>query len=107
VDRAFVLLSALPITAGIVLVAGMLLAAIAFTSATSIQIPFVVTFGGFEDESGAHAVSVAESWAAAAALTFILAGPLAAVALRCGHHHHRTRSLVRCLQVLSVERGKP
>ncbi|KNY05160.1 hypothetical protein AKH00_12290 [Microbacterium sp. GCS4] len=57
---------------GLIATVGMLLAAVAFTTARTIVIPFIATFEGFHDSGGTNAVTVTGSWAMAGALTIAL-----------------------------------
>ncbi|WP_341935918.1 hypothetical protein MRBLWO14_001598 [Microbacterium sp. LWO14-1.2] len=71
--RLFVVACSLGIAAGIVAIAGMLLAAAAFATASTFTIPLVATFEGFRDAGGTNAVTVTGSWAMAGGLTTLLA----------------------------------
>lgn len=80
--RLFIVASSLGISAGVVATIGMLLAAAAFATASTIGIPLVATFEGFRDAEGVNAVTVTGSWATAVALTIILAFLLSFFILR-------------------------
>ena len=80
--RLFVVTCSLGIAAGIVAIAGMLLAAAAFATASTFTIPLVATFEGFRDVGGTKAVTVTGSWAMAGVLTLALAFLLSFFVLR-------------------------
>ncbi|MFT2751965.1 hypothetical protein [Clavibacter sp. Sh2088] len=77
-------LGALAVAAGIVAIAGMLLAALAFGSGIDIRIPFVLALDGGVESSGSPSVSITGSWAGAAVVVALLALPLWIAALRRG-----------------------
>lgn len=83
--RLFVVACSLGIAAGIVAIAGMLLAAAAFATASTFAIPLVATFEGFRDVGGTNAVTVTVtgSWAMAGGLTLTLALLLSLFVRRC------------------------
>lgn len=81
--RLFIVAYSLGIAVGIVTTAGMLLAATAFATASTLVVPLVATFQGFHDAGGTNAVTVTGSWAMAGAVTIILTFLLSFVALRC------------------------
>lgn len=85
-DRIFVMACSVAIATGIVAIAGMCLAGVAFSNATTITIPWIATFDGFRDESGSPAVTITASWQAAAVVTLALAAALWVVMLR--RHDH-------------------
>lgn len=58
----FVLVGALVITSGVLVMAGFFLAAIVFSSESTIVVPFVATFAGFHEESGSSAVALQINW---------------------------------------------
>ncbi|AIY01938.1 hypothetical protein ART_2339 [Arthrobacter sp. PAMC 25486] len=70
------------IAVSVVAIAGMLLAALAFTNETTIAIPLVATFDGFRDNGGSSAVTVQGNWWAAGLVALVLAVPLWVFALR-------------------------
>ncbi|MFF7682458.1 hypothetical protein ACFZA2_06805 [Microbacterium sp. NPDC007973] len=70
------------IAAGFVAILLMLLAVVATEMATTIDIPYLVTYTGTKDPTGGGRILVIDgSWAAATALTGILTFPLIALAL--------------------------
>lgn len=80
--RVFVAACSLGIAVGLVAIAGMLLAAAAFATASTFAIPFIVTFEGFRDADGTNAVTVTASWVTAGALTIVLTGLMSIFFLR-------------------------
>lgn len=80
--RLFVVTCSLGIAAGIVAIAGMLLAAAAFATASTFIVPLVASFEGFRDVGGTNAVTVTGSWAMAGGLTLTLAFLLSFFVLR-------------------------
>lgn len=85
--RLFLIACSLGIAIGVVATAGMLLAATAFATASTLVVPLVATFEGFHDAGGTKAVTVTGSWGMAGALTIMLAFVLTLLVLR------RTESL--------------
>lgn len=80
--RLFVVLSAPFVSVGIVAVVLMLLAIVATEGATTIDIPYLVTYTGTMDAGGGgRALYIDGSWAVAAAVAGILASPIVALAL--------------------------
>ena len=69
------------ISAGIVAIAGMLLCALAFGHAVTIDIPLVAKFAGFVDVDGSPAAAITGSWAAVVVVIVVLASPLWAMAI--------------------------
>lgn len=80
--RLFVIACSLGIATGVVVTAGMLLAAAAFATADTLVIPFLATFEGFLDAEGVNAVTITGSWGTVAALTSVLAVLLSTLILR-------------------------
>ncbi|KJQ55601.1 hypothetical protein [Microbacterium sp. SA39] len=80
--RLFIIACSLGIAIGVVATAGMLLAATAFATASTLVVPLVATFEGFQDVAGTNAVTVTGSWAMAGALMIILASLLSFFVLR-------------------------
>ena len=77
----FALLSPV-IAAGVVAIALMVLAIVATEMATTIVIPYLVTYAGTKDPGGGgRTLLIDGSWATATALVGILACPLVALAL--------------------------
>lgn len=70
-ERLFIIGCSLGIVIGVVATAGMLLAANAFATASTIVVPLVATFEGFRDEGGSNAVTVTGSWAMTGIVTII------------------------------------
>ncbi len=82
VGRLLLALFAPVIAAGLVAVLLMLLAIVATEMATTIEIPYLVTYTGTKDPTGGgRTLFINGSWAAAVALAGILASPLVALAL--------------------------
>jgi hypothetical protein len=81
-DRVFVMICSVAIAIGIVAIAAMLLAALAFANGTTVGIPLVATFDGLREISSAPTVTITGSWIAAGIVTAVLALPLWIVALR-------------------------
>lgn len=79
----FLIACSLGITVGLVATAGMLLAATAFATASTLVVPLVATFEGFHDTGGTNAVTVTGSWTMAGAVTIVLAILLSFLILRC------------------------
>ncbi|WP_157550790.1 hypothetical protein [Microbacterium sp. Root553] len=84
--RLFVIACSLGITIGLIATAGMLLAAAAFTTASTFTIPFIATFEGFHDVGGMNAVTITGSWATSAGFAILLGFLLSVVILRVGQH---------------------
>lgn len=82
VDRVFVLACTAGIVIGLMGIAAMLLAALAFTTGTTIVVPFVATFNGVRDTPGSPMVVVTGSWIAASVAAVILVSPLWIATLR-------------------------
>jgi hypothetical protein len=80
--RLFLVACCLGIAIGVVAIAGMLLAASAFATASTFVVPLVVTFEGFRDMPGTNAVTVTGSWAMAGALVVTLTFVLSFFVLR-------------------------
>ncbi|KZC93687.1 MULTISPECIES: hypothetical protein [Clavibacter] len=81
-ERASVALGSLVVAMGIVAIAGMLLAALAFGSGLDIRIPFVLALDGGVEPSGSPSVSITGSWMGAAVVVVLLALPLSVAAFR-------------------------
>lgn len=79
VGYGLVFLHAFLILAGMALVAGMLCAAIAFGSGTTIIVPYVATFRGAADGEGSPAVTFTVSLGSAGLLVAALAAAVTAV----------------------------
>lgn len=80
--RLTVILLAPFIAAGVVAIALMLLAILATEAATTIDIPYLVTYIGTKDPGGGgRTLYIDGSWAVATALAGIVASPLIALAL--------------------------
>lgn len=60
--EAFVMLCALGNSAGLMIITGMLLAALACSAATTITLPLIATFNGSLDATGSHTMTVTGSW---------------------------------------------
>lgn len=80
--HVFVIACSLAITLGLVATTGVLLAAAAFTTTSTLAIPLIATFEGFLDAGGTNAVTVTGSWTMAGALTIAIAALLSFVLLR-------------------------
>jgi hypothetical protein len=76
--------NALAVATGIVAIAGMLLAALAFGIGIDIGIPFVLTLDGGVEPSGSPSVGITGSWIGAAVVVALLALPVWIAALRRG-----------------------
>ncbi|WP_150954359.1 hypothetical protein [Microbacterium testaceum] len=84
-DRVFVAVCSLTVSIGLTAIGAFGLAAWAFGSATTIRLPLVATFHGFEEKDGTHAVTIDASWMGVTVVILVLAAPLlAAVVTRCG-----------------------
>jgi hypothetical protein len=80
--RLVIVLLAPVIAGGVVAVVLMLLAIVAAEAATTIDIPYLVTYTGTMDAGGGgRTLRIDGSWTAAAALAAILASPLIALGL--------------------------
>lgn len=82
IDRVFVVVCALLIAIGVVVVVGIVLAAVAFANGTSIGIPLVATFDGVRDVSATPTVTITGSGVAVGVVAIVLALPLGIVAPR-------------------------
>lgn len=73
---------------------GMLLAAFAFSTGTSITIPLTATFNGVRDVSDSPMVAISASWVGTAIVTMTFALPLWVVTLRYreGGNAHRQKT---------------
>jgi hypothetical protein len=78
----FLIACSTAIAVAIAAITGMLLAALAFSSGTSIGIPFVATFDGLRESGGSPTVTITGSWTAIGVGSMLLALPLWIVALR-------------------------
>ena len=83
-DRVFVIAGAIAVSTCIVLIAGMLLAALAFTNGIIVTVPGVASFDGSRALVNSPAVTVDGSWIAAAAVALMFGLPMGIFAARCG-----------------------
>lgn len=82
--RVFVMVGAVSISTSIVLIAGMLLAALAFANGVSLTVPLIASFDGSRSLDDSPAVTVDGSWIAAAAVALMFGLPMGIFAARCG-----------------------
>ncbi len=80
-DRVFVAVCSLAVSTGLTALGASGLAAWAFGSATTIWLPLIATFHGFEEKDGTHAVSIDASWSGVTIVILALAAPLLTVAV--------------------------
>ena len=78
-SSSLVVLHSLVISIGLVLVAGMLVAATAFSSGTTIAIPLIATFHGFSESGTSPAVTITGSWGTAIVLVAAVTATLSTV----------------------------
>jgi hypothetical protein len=76
------MVGAVSISTSIVLIAGMLLAALAFANGVSLTVPLIASFDGSRSLDDSPAVTVDGSWIAATALVLTLALPMCIFAVR-------------------------
>lgn len=69
---ALIVIHAFMISTGVVLIIGMLSAAIAFAGGATVTIPMVATFRGFTELGSSPAMTMTGSWVAAAVLVAAL-----------------------------------
>lgn len=67
-DAVLIVIHSFMISSGLMVIAGMLSAAAAFTGGWTITIPLVATFHGFSEAGGSPAMTMTGSWVAIAAL---------------------------------------
>lgn len=80
-DRVFVAVCSLAVSIGLTVIGAFGLAAWAFSSATTVWLPLVATFHGFEERDGTHAVTIDASWLSVTVVILVLAAPLLTVAV--------------------------